>query len=151
MANKVIMFKSDFTDTYRMQKEYDSKIPIEIMMQLALIEKHDWPLFRESPYSMFGEFIYHNLSNYPKLKGYINKHNYKFEFNYELITDYSNPIHTSCFHHDTAITEDTFSLNMYRKNYLERWVMIDSISNKTLIFFDYKCEFNSAVQNTLSL
>lgn len=145
MSYKVIMFRSDATATYTIHKEYITQVPIEIIAQLALIEKRDWPLFRVSPYNMFGEFIYRNLSHYPELIGYISKSNFKFEFIYEYLTDHSELIHTTYYCDDIPITEYDYLLYTYRKYYFERWSMIDSECNKTLIFF--KCEYMPVQSN----
>ena len=144
MSCRVIMFRSDATATYTIRKEYTTQIPLEMITQLALIEKRDWPLFRDSTYNMFGEFIYRNLAHYPSLTGYISNGNYKFEFIYQYITDHSEILHTAYYQNDTPITEHQYLLYTYRKYYFERWIMVDPDSNKTLIFFE--CE-HIPVQN----
>ena len=139
MSYKVIMFRSDNDNEYMFYNEYVTQIPMNVISQLALIEKRDWILFRDSPYHMFGEFIYRNLAHYPKLAAYINKNNYKFEFIYEYVSDHSELLHTTYYRHETPIDKDTYLVSTDHKDYLERWIMIDPGSCKALLFFE--CNF----------
>lgn len=134
------MSRSDNSDSFRLQKEYVTKIPIKVIMYLTHIEKCDWPLFRDSPYNMFGRFIYHNLHRYPELIPYINKQNCNFEFIYEYITDQAVPIHTKYYYNDLEISEEEYLLHTQNTYYLERWIMTEPFSHKFLIFFE--CKYN---------
>jgi hypothetical protein len=133
------MFRTDAEDIYTMSKEYITQVPMELAVQLTLIEKRDWPLFRDSSYNMFGEFIYRNLYRYPQLKDHISKTNYKFEFIYEYLTDNSMLLHTTYYSGNQHISEAEYLLHTYRKYYFERWIIVDCDLDKTLIFFE--CEY----------
>ncbi|WP_070000565.1 hypothetical protein [Cellulosilyticum sp. I15G10I2] len=139
MSYQVIMLRSDATGNLVIEKEYRTQIPMKVIAYLALIEKRDWILFRDSPHNMFGEFIYHNLSYYSELAPYISRNNCQFEFVYEYITDSSELLHTIYYHNDIEISREEYLLYTYRKYYVERWIMVDLASNKALVFFE--CEY----------
>ena len=140
MAFRVTMYRTDEHNRNTLYKEYLTKIPIEVIIQLTLIEKRDWLLFRDSGYNMFGEFIYRNLSRYPSLKGHIQRNNYRFEFIYEYITDHSQVLNTTYYHNDSKISKEQYLLFTSHKYYSEHWTIIDPVSPKAFIFF--QCEYS---------
>ena len=141
MSYIVIMSRSDKSASFRLQKEYITEIPTNVIMYLTHIEKRDWSLFRDSPYNMFGSFIYHNLSRYPELIPYINKQNCSFEFIYEYITDQAESVCTKYYYNDIVISEEEYLLHTQNTYYLERWTMTEPSSHKFFIFFE--CEYSS--------
>ena len=142
MSYKVIMSQSDESGTLKLQKEYITEIPLKVIMQLAHIEKRDWPLFRDSPYHMFGRFIYHHLSHYPELIPYITKHNCNFEFIYEYITDQTTSVYTKYYHNGLEISHEEYLLHTHNTYYFERWSMSALHSHVAFIFFE--CEYTPA-------
>ncbi|PHV71929.1 hypothetical protein CS063_00155 [Sporanaerobium hydrogeniformans] len=140
MLHTVICLKSYASESIVLKKIYKTALPLAIVRELALIEKRDWVLFRDSSYSTFGHFIYHYLPHYPILKNYINKSNSNFEFIYEFITDQSYLDATLCYAHGQRISFKSYKKSVHKKAFHERWLMIDGVTQHTLIFFDY--DFN---------
>ncbi len=137
MLHTVMCLKSCEQEDLIYKAIYKTTIPLTIIRELTLIEKRDWILFRDSPYPMFGHFIYHNLHRYPQLKNYITKESCHFEFIYEFITDQASLEAILCYAHGKRISLQNYKTSVHRKPYHERWLIVDAPTHHTLIFFDF--------------
>ncbi len=138
MSYLVIMTRINQFGTLNVRKEYSCPIPLNIIKEIALIEKREWRKFCFAPYYGLGKFIATHLDTYQSLKPYISLKTKAFDFTYQYLCDCSVSIQSIYISNDVEISEAEYHHVYSKQYYFEQWSVLDLETNKTLIFFEYE-------------
>ncbi|ADZ84700.1 hypothetical protein [Cellulosilyticum lentocellum] len=138
MSNLIVMTRTSKSQTLLMHKEYICPLPLNIIEEIALIEKSEWHQFCFAPYYGLGKFIASHLDIYHNLKPYISFETKAFDFTYQYVSDCSTPLYSVYTFNDTNLSESEYHTLCYQQYYLEQWTMFNLRTEEVFVFFEYE-------------
>ena len=138
MSNLVVMTRINKTQTLLMHKEYICPLPLNIIQEIAFIEKNEWQKFYFAPYYGLSKFIASHLDTYHNLEPYISLETKAFDFTYQYVCDCSTPLYSAYTFNDTNLSESKNHTLHYQQYYLEQWAILNFRTSEVFVFFEYE-------------
>ena len=137
MSCIVVMTRTNQTQALYMRKEYLCPIPLNIIKEIATIEKKEWRKFCFAPYYGLSKFIASHLDTYHILKPYISLKTRAFDFTYQYVCDCSMPLASSYILNKVSISASEYG-SYTDDYYLEQWTIFNSVTTEALTFFEFE-------------